>query len=161
MKSILLSLCLLVILASGCASHGPINSFAGPLPEKSAVAAIADDAAFILAGLYPPGHTAIRLLPASDAENDFAVAFENSLRARGFTLAAPDSSALALSYTLDVLEEKTAWYLQLRLSDLNGGGNVIARCYLASGLPEAGQSQALFEARPPMADFREAVRFEP
>ena len=156
-----LILLLLAVCLSGCAAHGPINSFAGPLPEKSAVAAIADDAATILAGLYPPGHTALRVLAARDAENGFAVAFESSLRARGFTLAAPDSDALALSYTLDVLEQKTAWYLHLRLSYPNGGGRVIARCYLANGMPEGGQSQALFEARSSLPDFREVVRFEP
>jgi len=82
MKNIFLSLCFLIVLASGCAPRGPIGSFVGPLPEKSAVAAIADDAAFILAGLYSPGHTTLRLLPAKNAENSFALAFENSLRGR-------------------------------------------------------------------------------
>jgi len=148
---------MLAVCLSGCASRGPIGSFAGPLPEKSAVAAIADDAAFILAGLYPPGHTTLRLLPAKNAENSFAVAFESSLRSRGFTLAATDSDALAVAYTLDVLEEKTAWYLHLRLSD----GKVIARCYLANGLPEGGQSRALLEPQSVLTRIREAVRFEP
>jgi len=157
MKNIFLSLCFLIVLASGCVSRGPINSFAGPLPEKSAVAAIADDAAFILAGLYPPGHTALRLLPAKNAENSFAVVFESSLRGKGFTLAATDSDTLAVAYTLDVLDEKTAWYLHLRLSD----GKVIARCYLANGQPEGGQSQALLEPQSVLTRIREAVRFEP
>jgi hypothetical protein len=149
MKKYIFSLILAVSLVSGCASRGPFGSFAGPLPEQSAVAAIADDAVSILAGLYPPGHTTIRLLPLKDAKNAFAVAFENGLRARGFTLAAPDDSdALTLAYTLDTLEEKAAWYLQLRLSD----NKVIARCYLASGLPEAGQSRAVLEPHSSLGD---------
>ena len=152
----------LAVLLSGCAAHGPIGSFAGPLPQKPAVTAIADDAATILAGLYPPGHTTLRLLPAKNAENDFAVALENGLRARGFTLAAPDSSdGLALAYTLDVLDEKIAWYLQLRLSYPNGGDRVIARCYLANGQPEGGKSQMLLEPRTAMPIFNDMARVEP
>ena len=150
MKTYLLCLMLAVCLASGCAQRGTIGSFAGPLPEKPSVDAIADDAVSILTGLYPPGHTAIRLLPVKDVKNGFAVAFENGLRAKGFTLAEPDADALTLAYTLDMLEEKTAWYLQLRLSD----GKVIARCYLANGLPEAGQSRAVLEPRSSLAGFR-------
>jgi hypothetical protein len=138
---------LAVCLVSGCAKPGPIGSFAGPLPEKPAVAAIAADAVSILMGLYPPGHTAVRLLPAKDAENGFAVAFENGLRAKGVTLAAPDASdALTLAYTLDMLEDKAAWYLQLRLSDPNGGVKAIARAYDAHGQPEAGQSRTVLES---------------
>ena len=147
MKALLFSMLLAVCLVSGCASRGPFGSFAGPLPENAAVAAIADDAVSILAGLYPPGHTSLRLLSAKDAKNGFALAFESGLRAKGFTLAAPDATdSLTLAYTLDVLEEKAAWYLQLRLSDPYEGRKVIARCYLASGLPEAGQSRAVLGA---------------
>ena len=145
MKAMLLSVCLCVMLASGCASRGSLGSFAGPLPEKAAVAAIADDAVSILTGLYPPGHTAVRLLPAKTA-NGFAVAFENGLRAKGFTLAAADAAdALTLAYTLDILEEKAAWYLRLRLA--NGKDvRVMARSYDAQGQPEAGQSRTVLEA---------------
>ena len=138
MKAILLSVCLCVMLVSGCASRGPLGSFAGPLPDKGAVTAIAGDAVSILAELYPPGHTTIRLLPAT-TENGFALVLENGLRAKGFTLAAANSDALTLAYTLDMLEEKTAWYLQLRLSD----GKTIARSYNAQGQPEAGQSRTI------------------
>jgi len=145
MKAIFLSICLCVILASGCASRGPIGSFAGPLPEQAAVAAIAGDAVSILADVYPPGHTAIHLLPAKDAENGFAVAFETGLRAKGFTLAAPDSSnILTLAYTLDMLEAKAAWYLRLRLSD-GKDVRVMARAYDAHGQPEAGQSRTVLD----------------
>jgi hypothetical protein len=156
MKALIFSLLLAASLVSGCAKPGPIGSFAGPLPEKPAVAAIADDAASILTGLYPPGHTTIRLLPARDAENGFAVALENGLRAKGVTLAALEASdALTLAYTLDMLEDKAAWYLQLRLSD----GKSIARAYTASGQPEAGQSRTEQEFRRPVVEqARQKVR---
>jgi hypothetical protein len=141
MKTLLITLLLAVSLASGCASHGPVGSFCGPLPEQSATKAIADDAVSILAGLYPPGHTSLRLLAAEKADNTFAAALENGLRAKGFTLAdSPD--AVGVAYTLDALEEKTVWYLQLRLSD----GKTIARAYTAKGQPEAGQSRATLDS---------------
>jgi hypothetical protein len=140
MRRIFLVLCL--VLASGCASRGTVGSFCGPLPEDAAITAIAADAVTHLSALYPPGHTSLRLLPAKAAENGFVVALENGLRAKGFTLAAPDAAdALALAYTLDALEEKSAWYLHLRLSD----GRAIARCYTAGGFPEAGQSRTMLE----------------
>ena len=155
---LILSLCLCVILASGCASRGPAGSFAGPLPEQSAVAAIADDAVTILADLYPPGHTAFHLLPAKDAANGFAVSFENGLRAKGFTLAAPDASdALTLAYTLDMLEAKAAWYLRLRLSD-GKDDRIMARAYDAQGQPEAGQSRTVLESRSSLGKAVDTVK---
>jgi|GEM_PF-901501 hypothetical protein len=146
MKSLLISIILAAILTSGCASRAPFGSFAGPLPGKPAVEAIADDAVSILAELYPPGHTSLAVIPAKDAENGFAVAFESGLRAKGFILAAPDSSdAFMVAYTLDMLEEKAAWYLRLRLSD-GKDVRVMARAYDAHGQAEAGQSRTVFEA---------------
>ena len=53
---------------------------------------------------------------------------------------------LVVAYTLDALVddgEKSAWYLQLRLSD----GKAIARSYGANGQPEAGQSRTEQEFR--------------
>ena len=142
MRTILFSLMLTVLLASGCAVRGPVGSYCGPLPEGGAVSAIATDAVSCLTALYPPGHTTLHLLPAKDAGNGFAAAFENGLRAQGFTLATTDSAdTLAVAYTLDALEDKAAWYLQLRLSD----GKAIARAYTASGQPEAGQSRTTIE----------------
>ena len=144
MRGILFSLMLTLLLASGCAVRGPVGSWCGPLPERGAVSAIAEDAVAFLSALYPPGHTSLHLLQAKDAGIDFAAAFENGLRAKGFTLAAADSAdVLVIAYTLDALDEKSAWYLQLRLSD----GKVIARSYSASGQPEAGQSQTEQEFR--------------
>ena len=143
MKTILLSLCLCVVLASGCASRGPIGSFAGPLPETGAVSAIAVDAASTLTELYPPGHTSLHVLPTKK-ENGFALALDNELRAKGFILAATDGGeAVSVAYILDRLEEKAAWYLQLRLSD----GKAIARAYDAQGQPEAGQSRTVLDNR--------------
>jgi len=142
MRAFLLSLILAVALTSGCAMRGPANSFCGPLPGESAVTAIADDAVSTLASLYPPGHTTLRLLPAKGLENGFAVALEKGLRAKGFTLAPTDASGISVAYTLDRLDEKAAWYLQLRLSD----GNAIARAYASDGSPEAGQSRIVPES---------------
>ena len=149
MRGILLSLCLMLLFAYGCAVRGPVGSWCGPLPERGAVSAIAEDAVACLSALYPPGHTSLHLLQARDAGNDFAAAFENGLRAKGFTLAAADSAdVLVVAYTLDALDEKSAWYLQLRLSD----GKALARSYTASGQPEAGQSQTEQAFRRSFAD---------
>lgn len=144
MRKLLLSLCFVVMFAPGCAKPGLVGSYCGPLPEQNAVSAIAADAVDCLTALYPPGHTSLHLLQAKDAANGFAVAFETGLRAEGFTLAAAENAdVLVVAYTLDELDEKTAWYLQLRLSD----GKAIARAYTASGFPEAGQSRTEQEFR--------------
>ena len=155
MKTMLLTLCLGVILASGCAHRGPIGSFAGPLPDNGAVSAIAVDAVSILTELYPPGHTTLHVLPTKK-ENGFASALDNELRAKGFTLA-DDPNAVTVAYTLDALELKAAWYLQLRLSDPNGGGKAIARAYDAQGKPEAGQSRTLLPSSS-IAGLKDAIR---
>ena len=144
MRGILFSLLLTLLLASGCAVRGPVGSWCGPLPEGGAVSAIASDAVSCLAGLYPPGHTSLHLLQTKDTSNDFSAAFENGLRAKGFTLASAESAdVIVVAYTLDALDEKSAWYLQLRLSD----GKAIARSYAANGQPEAGQSRTEMEFR--------------
>ncbi|MDL2210243.1 hypothetical protein LJC26_05515 [Desulfovibrio sp. OttesenSCG-928-O18] len=149
MRKTFLALCFAVLFASGCAKSGLVGSFCGPLPERGAVSAIAADAVACLSELYPPGHTSLRLLQAKDAGNEFAAAFENGLRSQGFTLAATDSAdVIVVAYTLDALDEKSAWYLQLRLSD----GNVIARAYTVSGQPEAGQSRTEQEFRRSFVD---------
>lgn len=163
MMRVLLLLCLFAVLMSGCAKPGMVGSFCGPLPKHSAVSAIAADAVASLSTLYPPGHTSLRLLPARDADNDFAAAFENGLRAKGFTLAAAGSDdAITVAYILDALEdanEKSAWYLQLRLSDPKSNGKAIARAYTADGLPEAGQSRTELEFRSsPVGNTAERVR---
>jgi hypothetical protein len=142
MKTLIFSLLLAVSLVSGCAKPGLVGSFAGPLPEKDAVSAIAGDAVSILAGLYPPGHTTLHVLPAKDAANGFALALDKELRATGFTMAADAADVVTVAYTLDMLEDKAAWYLRLRLSD----GGTIARAYDAHGQPEAGQSRTVLEA---------------
>ena len=150
MRTFIFPLLLLVLLASGCAVRGPIGSYCGPLPEGSAVSAIATDAVDYLSALYPPGHTSVHLVPAKDVDNGFAQAFENGLRTKGFTLV-PDArvdtrqDALAIAYTLDAMDEKSAWYLQLRISDAGEQGKSVARAYTASGQPEAGQSRTEIE----------------
>ena len=149
MRTLIFPLLLMVLLASGCAGRGPVGSYCGPLPEGNAVSAIAADAVDSLSSLYPPGHTSIHLVPAKDVDNGFAQAFENGLRTKGFTLV-PDAraDALAIAYTLDAIfekDEKSAWYLQLRISDSEEHGKSIARAYTASGQPEAGQSRTEIE----------------
>lgn len=142
MRTFIFPLLLMMLLASGCAGRGPVGSYCGPLPEGGAVSAIADDAVDWLSALYPPGHTAVHLVPAKDVGNNFVQAFENSLRAKGFTLAAsPTPDSVVIAYTLDAMDEKSAWYLQLRISDTEEHGKSIARAYTASGQPEAGQSR--------------------
>lgn len=142
MRSFIFPFLLMVLLASGCAGRGPVGSYCGPLPEGNAVAAIATDAVGCLSTLYPPGHTSVHLVPAKNVDNGFAQAFENGLRTKGFTLV-PDAraDALAIAYTLDAMDEKSAWYLQLRISDAGEQGKSIARAYTSSGQPEAGQSR--------------------
>ena len=145
MRTLIFPLLLMVLLASGCASRGPVGSYCGPLPEGSAVAAIAADAVDSLSALYPPGHTSVHLVPAKDVGNTFVQAFENGLRVKGFTLtASPTPDSVAIAYTLDAIfenGEKSAWYLQLRISDAGEQGKSIARAYTVSGQPEAGQSR--------------------
>lgn len=129
---------LLALLLSGCAGRGLSDSFCGPLPPDAAVVQVAQDAVSFLAASYPPGHTAVFLMPAKAADNAFARALENSLRARGFTILTEDrKDALAVAYTLDELRDDAAWYLQLRLSD----GKLLARVYDATGQPEAARTQ--------------------
>ncbi len=146
MRTFIFPLLLMMLLASGCAGRGPVGSYCGPLPEGNAVAAIAADAVDCLSTLYPPGHTSVHLVPAKDVDNGFVQAFENGLRTKGFTLI-PDAraDALAIAYTLDAMDEKSAWYLQLRISDTEESGKSIARAYTISGQPEAGQSRTEIE----------------
>lgn len=149
MRTFIFPLLLMVLLASGCAGRGPVGSYCGPLPEDSAVTAIAADAVDCISTLYPPGHTSVHLVPAKDVGNNFVQAFENGLRTKGFTLAAAESAdVLIVAYTLDSLDEKNAWYLQLRLSD----GKAFARSYTANGQPEAGQSRTEQEFRRSFSD---------
>ena len=143
-RLLLLSLVVMGLFVSGCASRGPVGSWCGPLPEGGAITAIVTDAVSCLSTLYPPGHTSLHVVPAKVADNDFAAAFENGLRANGFTMASAESAdVIVVAYTLDTLDEKSAWYLQLRLSD----GKAVARAYAANGQPEAGQSRTEQEFR--------------
>ena len=149
MRKLFLYLCFAVMFASGCAKPGLVGSYCGPLPEQNAVSAIAADAVDCLSALYPPGHTSLHLLQAKDAANGFTSAFETGLRAEGFTWAVAETAdVIVVAYTLDELDEKTAWYLQLRLSD----GKAFARSYTANGQPEAGQSRTEQEFRRSIID---------
>jgi len=135
MRSLLLvAFCLLL---TACGVRGLGGSYVGQLPERNAIQAIAADAAAFLAEQHAPGHTSLLLLtPEKDAQDAFSLALENALRQQGFTITTERGKALTVAYTLDNLQDKSAWYLQLRLSD----GQAFARAYTALGLPEAGRS---------------------
>lgn len=143
MKKLFPLLIVFVCMCSGCASTGMVGSYCGPVPELNALGLIADDAVSCLTDIYPPGHTAIYLLPAQSTDNGFQNAFDARLRASGFTVLANENSKnLSISYTFDVLsDERTgemAYYLQLRLSN----GLSFSRSYTASGLPEGSRTQS-------------------
>lgn len=155
MRTLLTLLLFAVLLASGCAHRGVSGSYYGEMPQNAAPAAIAADAVAYLVGLYPPGHTKLQILTAEKrGENAFASAFENGLRAEGFTIlpagSAPASAdeCFTVAYTLDVLDRDAAYYLQLRFSD----GKAVARAYTATGQPEAGRSSTAQEFKRPLID---------
>ena len=139
MRGVILILMLFCVLASGCASRGLSGSFYGDVSGE-APALMAADTVDYLTGLYPPGRTTLRIAAAKKADNAFAAALENGLRQAGFSLlaadAAPSADCITVAYTLDVLEQEAAFYLQLRFSD----GKAVNRAYTANGQPEAGRS---------------------
>lgn len=149
MRGATLILMLFCLLASGCASRGLSGSYFGEV-AGNAPALIAADAVGYLTKLYPPGRTTLRIAAAKKADNAFAAALENGLRQAGFSLLPPDGSSgapaddcITVAYTLDVLEQNAAFYLQLRFSD----GKAVSRAYTASGQPEAGRSATPWEAK--------------
>ncbi len=151
MRCVLLSLMLFCLLASGCAQRGLSGSYFGDVPGD-APTLIAADAVDYLTKLYPPGRTALRLAAAKKADNAFAAALENGLRQVGFPVltadAMPEQGCVTVAYTLDVLEQHSAFYLQLRFSD----GKAVSRAYTASGQPEAGRSATAWEVKPSFAE---------
>lgn len=154
MRGVLLSLMLFCLLASGCAQRGLSGSYFGDVPGD-APTLIAADAVDYLTKLYPPGRTSLRLAAAKKADNAFAAALENGLRQAGFSVltadATPEQDCVTVAYTLDVLEQNAAFYLQLRLSDGSKGGKAMSRAYTASGQPEAGRSATAWEVKPSFA----------
>lgn len=157
MRGATLILMLFCLLASGCASRGLSGSFYGDVSGE-APALMAADAVDYLTTLYPPGRTTLRIAAAKKADNAFAAALENGLRQVGFSLLPPDGSStpaedcITVAYTLDVLEQNAAFYLQLRFSD----GKAVSRAYAASGQPEAGRSATAWEAKPSFVERAKA-----
>ena len=98
----------------------------------------------------------MRLAAAKKADNAFAAALESGLRQAGFSVLPADSlpaaDSITVAYTLDVLEQNAAFYLQLRFSD----GKAVSRAYTASGQPEAGRSATAWEAGPSFVERAEA-----
>ena len=151
MRGVLLSLMLFCLLASGCAQRGLSGSYFGDVPGN-APARIAADTVDYLTKLYPPGRTSLRLAAAKKADNAFAAALESGLRQAGFSVLPADSlpaaESITVAYTLDVLEQNAAFYLQLRFSD----GKAVNRAYTANGQPEAGRSTTAWEVKPSFAE---------
>lgn len=117
------------LVISGCAvmgSKGGYDGVSGSYP--GATVPIAEDAARLVAGFYPPGHTSLRV----DAGTEFGRAFEAALRKRGFTLS---ESGTPISYQLDMLEPGVC-YLSLRTP----GNQVISQSYALSGGGVASES---------------------
>ncbi|MDR1922631.1 MAG: hypothetical protein LBS31_12955, partial [Candidatus Adiutrix sp.] len=117
---------------NGCALSGSGragHSFVASGYPAAAEAVVAEALAEELAGLFPPGHTAVYLKPAGSGSETLGQAIDQALRSRGFTVVpAPSGEALSVAYVLDRLDEET-WYSRLSLS----GGAVIARVYQAQG----------------------------
>lgn len=112
---------LLLLVLSGCASMGSSNGFDGvSASHPSATEPIARDAARLMAGFYPPGHTSLHVNPAAG----FGQAFDGALRQRGFTMS---ESGIPVKYQLDMLDASLC-YLSLRTP-----GNVITQSYILSG----------------------------
>lgn len=129
---------LLALLLSGCAGRGLSGSFCGPLPSDTAVVQVAQDAVSFLASSYPPGHTALFLMPAK-AENAFAPCSGKRLAVtgvhtfngrpkrrpgRGLHAGRAAGRCRVVSAT-ETFRRARRW----------------ARVYDAAGLPEAGRSQ--------------------
>ena len=117
------------LVISGCAvmgSKGGYDGVSGSYP--GATVPIAEDAARLVAGFYPPGHTGLRV----DAGTEFGRAFEAALRKRGFTLS---ESGKPITYQLDMLEPGVC-YLSLRTP----GNQVISQSYALSGGGVASES---------------------
>lgn len=72
------------IVCSGCATLGGKGGYDGVSGSyPGATGPIAEDAARLMAGFYPPGHTSLRV----DAGTEFGRAFEAALRKRGYVSA--------------------------------------------------------------------------
>ncbi len=143
MRAFILVLCL--ALCSGCAArHG--GSFCGQGLQAEQETVMASDAVSRLLEVYPPGLTALHLVPAG--HGSFGERLEHGLRARGFRLEpAAGDGVVDLRYTLDAIrEEPTAWYLHMVLSD----GFAFSRVYILGErtAPEAGVAQTGAPAAP-------------
>ena len=122
MRVFLLALAAL-IAGSGCLGvNGKGGAFDGVSnAHPAAIGPIAQDAARLMAGFYPPGRTSLRV----DAGTGFGRAFENALRQRGFTLS---EAGQPVAYQLDMLEPGLC-YLSLK----SGSNTVVSQSYAVSG----------------------------
>ena len=135
------SLALTLVLAAGCAAarRGGLKSFTSESFPVWSGSAVVKDVAERIYSTYPPGRTVLFLA----GEGEFALALENALRKRGYSLA-PEAGpgALSLTWRLDRLGDGV-WYLVVKMSD----GYCFSRVYQDHGqalTPAAGISQGVF-----------------
>lgn len=129
----------ITLFAAGCAGSGRLKSYTADSFPISSNSGLVGDIADRIASAYPPGLTEVYLT----GKGDFALALEDGLRNRGYTLR-PDNGdgALVVAWTLDRLDEES-WYLLVNLSD----GYRFGRVYQDDGLsvePMGGLSQGIF-----------------
>jgi len=138
MKRVLVFL-LTLALVTGCANRFKAgSSYVGNLPNGSAAQKIAEDAMSCLATIYPPGRTTVNLV-VPKSHDEFSQMLETNLRSKGFTVSS--AGTVTVTYILDELraEKPPTWYLQLRITDVQGD-KIITRSYATTGEPEAAFS---------------------
>lgn len=90
---------------------------------------LAADLTQALAEIYAPGHTVLYLQPVGREFEALGLAFDEALRARGFTLLPePAPEAPTVTFVLDRLDEET-WYTRLAVSE----GWIVSRAYRWDG----------------------------
>ena len=110
---------LLVAVSMGCAAHGRTGAVNA---SPSALNAVAEHAADILAEQYPPGLTVLTL--TEETSDQWGGALDTSLRAKGFTLVENAPGALSTTCIVNPLEGNL-WYLLVRVSDGFSVGQMI------------------------------------
>lgn len=106
---LLIAACLLAGCAAGSDSYSAIDD---KVRFPLALERLSEDAALNLAAKYPPGRTAVEVLPYKE-NSRFAEYLENALRERGFSIG---QGGISLNYVVDFVE-KDSMYLTIRVND--------------------------------------------
>lgn len=123
MKKQILSILVLAVLLTGCAHTTRTDSYLAPDLPPDTLNRAADDLTVFLTTIYPPGQTVLNISPNESAFHEL---LENSLRAKGFEIAAPPSTAgQRLSCVIDTLEDGESCYLRAMLAD----GQIYSKVY--------------------------------